>query len=318
MWTFCLFLSQRRNNSLRNLRKERTSGFLKISKSSFLNFLCFSHFAEIENLIFFLLNSFSVNFLHLLPIILGINYAWRKKYCEYCEMVSNAATPQCREDDEKDLVSPSLCSPLLIWLPLILMACLSYQCRAWYRDSTSGEFPTARSQAIQTKMETSEMETFEEWKNRFNVTYGSVEEKDSREKVFYDNVKRVESFNSAARMDDMEPVFGLTIWADQSLAEFHSSLMTKRPPRARLTLDGSVLLNGKSEVKAETGSALVRLWRGVFNGRRRNLPAVRALGRDDASLPKSVDWSSKGAVGSTRVQGKCGACWAIAAVEAGE
>lgn len=121
---------------------------------------------------------------------------------------------------------------------------------------------------------------FTAFEKKFARMYVGEEERRYRLSVFSDNMKTVEYYNSK----QSSFVLGITPFIDLTNEEFRNRFASNTAFEANLQ-------SGKVESSQKTST-------------------------DYSSLPRSVDWRTKRAVSSVKDQGKCGACWAFAAVAA--
>jgi xylem cysteine proteinase len=131
-------------------------------------------------------------------------------------------------------------------------------------------------------------ELFERWLSRHRKAYASLEEKLRRFQVFKDNLHHIDETNRKVSSYWL----GLNEFADLTHDEFKATYLGLRPS------------GGDDDDEEEEGSP--------------SLAAGSYEGVDVASLPKSVDWRSKGAVTGVKNQGQCGSCWAFSTVAAVE
>lgn len=122
--------------------------------------------------------------------------------------------------------------------------------------------------AARTLQDTLMYERHEEWMTRFGRVYKDVKEKEIRNKIFKENVERIDSFNSVAGKPYK---LGINQFADLTNEEFKTS---------------------RNRFKGHICSAQ----EGPF--RYENVSAV----------PSSMDWRKKGAVTAIKDQGQCGKC----------
>ncbi|RCV29231.1 hypothetical protein SETIT_5G467700v2 [Setaria italica] len=127
-------------------------------------------------------------------------------------------------------------------------------------------------------------ELFERWLSRHGKAYASLEEKLRRFEVFKDNLQHIDETNR--RAESSSYWLGLNAFADLTHDEFKAAYLG---------------LGLEDRMQSRSGAG-----------------AFRYEGVDAASLPKSVDWRSKGAVTGVKNQGQCGSCWAFSTVAAVE
>jgi xylem cysteine proteinase len=131
-------------------------------------------------------------------------------------------------------------------------------------------------------------ELFERWLSRHRRAYASLEEKLRRFQVFKDNLHHIDETNRKVSSYWL----GLNEFADLTHDEFKATYLGLRSSVG----DGGSGIDDDDEPEEEEG------YEGV----------------DGASLPKLVDWRSKGAVTGVKNQGQCGSCWAFSTVAAVE
>ncbi|KAB2612585.1 ervatamin-B-like [Pyrus ussuriensis x Pyrus communis] len=120
---------------------------------------------------------------------------------------------------------------------------------------------------------------YEQWLTRYGRVYNDVNEKETRFKIFKENVAFIESSNK-----DANKPYRLSVnqFADLTNEEFKAS---------RNGFKGHECSTKTSSFKYENVTA---------------------------SLPATMDWRKKGAVTPVKDQGQCGCCWAFSAVAATE
>ncbi|KAM7514589.1 hypothetical protein LguiA_004172 [Lonicera macranthoides] len=126
--------------------------------------------------------------------------------------------------------------------------------------------------------EASMYERYEQWMSRYGRVYENSVEKETRFKIFKQNLEHIESFNKAANKPYK---LALNEFADLTNDEFKAT-------RNRF----------KSHVCSPSTASF----------RYENVTAI----------PPTMDWRKKGAVTPVKDQGQCGCCWAFSAVAAME
>jgi len=120
-------------------------------------------------------------------------------------------------------------------------------------------------------------EDFEAWMKKYNKHYGSLEEQMYRQRVFKDNVMRIEGMNSNSN----GATYGINAFADRTMNELR---------RTRVSRSFSKMMK---DVK---------------------MNHVVAPSANVDKLPKNFNWVDHGAVSGVRDQGDCGSCWAFGSV----
>ena len=191
--------------------------------------------------------------------------------------------------------------------------------------------------------------SFDEWVTRHGKTYESHSEKEYRFQVWRDNHHRTNEKNERhgpCRMTK-QPVFGDNAFKDLTKDEFRQKYLTGYTGPHTDQLSQRRLRNLKPMPTTSTprhaevhrrvqeqwrrsgpiGRRGVRGWRScpwydvscmlqyIFETYFYGLGATMEPAYDSKSYPKSIDWRDIGAVSEIHSQGKCGACWAITAVE---
>merc|ERR1711959_103660 len=123
---------------------------------------------------------------------------------------------------------------------------------------------------------------FKKFAAKYGRVFHSVDEEQRRFNIFRSNYKLIESQHES----NNSYVLAINEFADQSPAEFQASRLGLMQPSAG------------------------ELWKG--------LPHLGTHKYSGATLPTSVDWSSKGAVTPMKNQGHCGSCWAFSTTGAVE
>ncbi|CAN1123216.1 Senescence-specific cysteine protease SAG39 [Linum perenne] len=118
----------------------------------------------------------------------------------------------------------------------------------------------------------------EQWMTRYGRSYNTPTEKETRFRIFKDNVAFIDSFNAAG---DKSYKLGVNQFADLTNDEFKSS---------RNGFKGHMCSPQDGPFRYENVSA----------------------------VPTTMDWRKKGAVTPIKDQGQCGSCWAFSAVGAME
>jgi len=125
------------------------------------------------------------------------------------------------------------------------------------------------------KGETDVRKAFEDFVAKYHKSYDSEEEQESRFQIFAENLRQIEKHNKEGHSYQL----GVTEFADKKQEEFtvdHVGCMTKNQ---------------------KPWSSLPYLGREEFD--------------EEVTLPKSLDWSKKGAVTDVKNQGRCGSCWSF-------
>lgn len=117
------------------------------------------------------------------------------------------------------------------------------------------------------KEESSMLERFEQWMEKYGRVYASAADKETRFKIFTDNVDYVESFNSAGNKPYKLSING---FADQTNQEFMASNFGYKKPSGSETRTRSFKYENFTDI------------------------------------PTSMDWREKGAVTAIKDQGPCG------------
>ncbi|KAK4477020.1 hypothetical protein RD792_016222 [Penstemon davidsonii] len=123
---------------------------------------------------------------------------------------------------------------------------------------------------------------YESWLVKHGKAYNAIGEKEKRFDIFKDNLRFIDEHNSVDRSYKL----GLNRFADLTNAEYRS-----------------MFVGGRVDRKTR-----------LMNRRASDRYAFKA-GED---LPKSVDWTEKGAVAPVKDQGQCGSCWAFSTIAAVE
>merc|ERR1719201_3237431 len=111
------------------------------------------------------------------------------------------------------------------------------------------------------------------FKSKFGKVYSSEHEEQKRFEVFKVNVNIINDSNAKG----LSYTLGITKFADLEADEFEAQYTGFKKP--------------------------AKLWG--------DLPYLGRHNYSGQALPKSVDWTTKGAVTSVKNQGQCGSCWAF-------
>ncbi len=126
---------------------------------------------------------------------------------------------------------------------------------------------------------------FEQFREKFNKTYESLEEFSKRFEIFRKNVN---SLNKTASNNPDDFVYGITLFMDMTPEEFKGNFtalnMTDFPSNAT-----------------------------AFFANSTSNSSLRFL-QSEEKVPESFDWRDKDVLTHVRIQGSCGGCWAFAAV----
>jgi C1A family cysteine protease len=117
------------------------------------------------------------------------------------------------------------------------------------------------------------------WAQQFNKTYSSASERDYRNSVYIDNVRKIRAHNKGGFNWTMD----VNQFADLTASEFAAKYI-----------------------------------RGGYKGRNATARDVDYNLLGATALPASVDWTAKGAVTPVKDQGQCGSCWAFSTTGAVE
>lgn len=109
---------------------------------------------------------------------------------------------------------------------------------------------------------------------KFDKTYDSDSEKETRFEAFLENYRFIQAENAKGHSYEL----GLNHFADMTLEEFTMTRLGLRAPPGQ---------------------------------RWGSLPKLGTHEYSNESLAKSVDWTTKGAVTAIKNQGSCGSCWAF-------
>ncbi|CAK9099301.1 Senescence-specific cysteine protease SAG39 (Cysteine proteinase SAG39) (Protein SENESCENCE-ASSOCIATED GENE 39), partial [Durusdinium trenchii] len=126
------------------------------------------------------------------------------------------------------------------------------------------------------KAESDVSKAFEDFIAKFEKSYATKEERQKRFEIFTENMGHIEKHNAAGHNYQL----GVTAFADLKPDEFafdHVGCMIK---------------------SEKPWSGLPYLGREEYNS-------------NTTALPKSLDWTKKGAVTDPKNQGKCGSCWSF-------
>ncbi|PHU05980.1 Senescence-specific cysteine protease SAG39 [Capsicum chinense] len=136
----------------------------------------------------------------------------------------------------------------------------------------------ASQTTARTLPEESMMQKYEQWMIEYGRVYRNNAEKQSRYKIFKENVERIEAFNDAANQPYK---LGINAFADLTNEEFRA---------------------------ARNGLKIPFCEPKITSFKYENVTAV----------PTTMDWRTKGAVTPIKDQGQCGSCWAFSAIAATE
>jgi cathepsin F len=137
---------------------------------------------------------------------------------------------------------------------------------------------------------------FQNFMKAYNRTYNSSAEFDFRFEIFKDNFKKLQNIIDQKEMNNS---LGVTSFFDLTPQEFQKQFLNleinlidlidaqKEENSLKQTLDSDISL--KSRGNCTEASNLLK------------------------SIPTSLDWRTRGAVGPVRNQGSCGCCWAFSA-----
>ncbi|KAL8200567.1 hypothetical protein R6Q57_011906 [Mikania cordata] len=148
----------------------------------------------------------------------------------------------------------------------------------------AGELRSEKSSPRRTEEEI--RNTYELWLVRHGKTYNALGEKESRFKIFTDNLRFIDEHNFSG---NRTYTVGLNQFADLTNEEYRSMYLgTKADPNRRIA----------------------KLQRGEISRR------YAVQGHE--MFPEKVDWRERGAVTPIKNQGSCGSCWAFSTVAAVE
>nr|CAL64936.1 putative cysteine protease 8 [Trifolium pratense] len=120
-----------------------------------------------------------------------------------------------------------------------------------------------------------------QWMSQYGKIYKDHQERETRFKIFKENVNYIETFNNA---DDTKSYkLGINQFADLTNEEFIAS---------------------RNKFKGHMCSSIMRTTSFKYE--------------NVSGIPSTVDWRKKGAVTPVKNQGQCGCCWAFSAVAATE
>lgn len=153
-------------------------------------------------------------------------------------------------------------------------------------------------------------ESFSLFKQKFKKYYSSNEE-ELRLKIFSSNMKIAEDLQAKAlNLDPYSTLsFGVTQFSDLTKDEF-ARFYLKTFPEDETKLDPS---------KTKTISDFDKMYKSSTTSGNLKIDYKKPIKPPSPfdynnNLPESFDWRDKGCISEVRDQGKCGSCWAFAAV----
>ncbi|CAK9135354.1 unnamed protein product [Ilex paraguariensis] len=129
------------------------------------------------------------------------------------------------------------------------------------------------------------MTMYESWLVKHGKVYNALGEKERRFQIFKDNLRFIDNHNNAG--EKATYTLGLNRFADLTNDEYRSVYLGVKPGTKRI-LSRTKVISDRYTLKV------------------------------GESLPDSVDWRTKGAVGPVKDQGSCGSCWAFSTIGAVE
>lgn len=126
---------------------------------------------------------------------------------------------------------------------------------------------------------------FEDFKEKYNKTYESLEELSKRFQIFKKNVELLNSTENLSNTDDSH--YGITQFMDLTPEEFMGNFTIQN-----LTFPS----NASAYFANSTNSSSLRFLQG------------------EEKVPESFDWRDYGVLSHIKSQGSCGGCWAFSAL----
>ncbi|XP_048567549.1 ervatamin-B-like [Triticum urartu] len=191
------------------------------------------------------------------------------------------------------MFSTSRCSSLALCV-LLATSCLMLAGCSSESLPTSDDFPHERSDIGTDDHHDLMMSRFHVWMTAQNKSYSTSDEKARRFEVYRSNMRYIEAVNADATTSGLTYKLGEGPFTDLTDEEFMTLYTGKIP---------------------EDDEQIITTRVGPVNGVD-TYEGVTVYANFSARAPSSVDWRKRGAVTPVKDQGKCGSCWAFAAVGA--